>query len=122
MQIFVRLSEGLRAIEVDKSATVDVLQRMITCIGGVPFALPHEPSELVSSVFSDLSTINASISVLGGAKDLSEEDKALAYNRVAVKICRVCYSRNAIKATVCRKKSCGHSKNLRPKKMGKGVK
>lgn len=117
MQVFVRFSEGLRAIEVDESATIGTLQSMISCITNVPTTLLHEPSRLVSSVFFDLATINVNVPVLGGAKDLSEEDKLLALNRISVKICRGCYSRNAPKATVCRKKSCGHSKNLRLKKM-----
>lgn len=123
MQVFVRFSEGLRAVTVDESVTIGALQSMISCIGNVPVTLPHDPSRLASSVFSNFSTINVCVPVLGGAKDLSEEDKLLAFNRIAVKICRDCYSRNARKATVCRKRSCGHSKNLRLKKMSaKGVK
>ena len=31
-------------------------------------------------------------------------------------ICRICYARLHPRATNCRKKSCGHSNNLRPKK------
>jgi len=32
------------------------------------------------------------------------------------KVCRMCYARLPPRATNCRKKSCGHSSNLRPKK------
>jgi len=32
------------------------------------------------------------------------------------KVCRICYARLPIRATNCRKKICGHSNQLRPKK------
>ena len=32
------------------------------------------------------------------------------------KVCRKCYARLPPRATNCRKKSCGHSNNIRPKK------
>ena len=35
------------------------------------------------------------------------------------KICRDCYGRNPINAFTCRKRKCGHSSNLRPKKATK---
>ncbi|KAI0988559.1 hypothetical protein GJ496_009543 [Pomphorhynchus laevis] len=35
------------------------------------------------------------------------------------KICRVCYARNSINATNCRKRKCGHSTKLRLKKSPK---
>jgi large subunit ribosomal protein L40e len=32
------------------------------------------------------------------------------------KVCRICYARLPVRATNCRKKICGHSNQLRPKK------
>lgn len=44
----------------------------------------------------------------------------LAFNYLMKKkICRKCYSRNSIKNIKCRKKKCGHYKNLRLKKIKK---
>tara|TARA_E500000178_G_C16357219_1_gene460072 strand:+ start:175 stop:333 length:159 start_codon:yes stop_codon:yes gene_type:complete len=43
--------------------------------------------------------------------------KALAEGyRVKKLICRKCYARLDIRATNCRKSSCGHTNSLRPKK------
>jgi ribosomal protein L40E len=36
--------------------------------------------------------------------------------RTDKKVCRVCYARLPTDATNCRKKKCGHSNQLRPKK------
>lgn len=42
---------------------------------------------------------------------------ALALKKILdKKICRDCYGRNPVDAFTCRKRKCGHSANLRPKK------
>ena len=35
---------------------------------------------------------------------------------VPAQVCRICYARLPVRATNCRKKICGHSNQLRPKK------
>lgn len=42
---------------------------------------------------------------------------ALAQKKILdKKICRQCYGRNPLNAFTCRKRKCGHSADLRPKK------
>ncbi|KAF2931106.1 hypothetical protein DAI22_05g185401 [Oryza sativa Japonica Group] len=43
------------------------------------------------------------------------QNLALKYNEKKM-ICRKCYARLPLRATNCRKKKCGHSNELRPKK------
>lgn len=121
MQIFVRSSDKLRAFSVDENTTFGGLEQQV-CTSGL-FKFPYESSLLVSSVFHNNTIVTASVPVLGGAKDITQEDKALALDYIKIKICRDCYRRNAILAQVCRSKRCGHSANLRPKKLsGRGAK
>ena len=61
------------------------------------------------------STINLLLRLPGGVIDPTLKCLAEKYN-CKKNICRKCYARLPIKATKCRKKGCGGSKDLRPKK------
>lgn len=61
------------------------------------------------------STIHLVLSLRGGDIEPSLRVLAQKYNCDKV-ICRKCYARLHPKATNCRKRKCGHSNNLRPKK------
>lgn len=116
MQIFVRKNGKLSAMEIDKNMTFGALKNVLG--NEYRYNMSCGSETLVSSVFSELSIINLSLPVLGGAKDISVEDKALAFDHISkITICRKCYRNNAKNATRCRNKRCGHTTNLRPKKM-----
>lgn len=70
---------------------------------------------------SNNSTITLLPVLAGGAGDkkLNENDRALALARKQAMICRKCYARLAPGASNCRKRKCGHSNKLRPKKQAK---
>ena len=61
------------------------------------------------------STLHLVLRLRGGVIEPSLRILAQKYNCDKV-ICRQCYARLHPRATNCRKKSCGHSNNLRPKK------
>ncbi|XP_074597815.1 ubiquitin-ribosomal protein eL40 fusion protein-like [Brevipalpus obovatus] len=64
------------------------------------------------------STLNLNLPVRGGVIEPSLLQLAKKYN-IEKKVCRKCYARLHAKATNCRKRKCGHSSNLRPKKKPK---
>ena len=68
-------------------------------------------------------TISVVPALLGGAGAGSGVDPAffaLAQKMILdKKICRDCYGRNPLNSFTCRKRKCGHSANLRPKKATK---
>ena len=61
------------------------------------------------------STLHLVLRLRGGVIEPSLRILAQKYNCDKM-ICRMCYARLHPRATNCRKKSCGHSNNLRPKK------
>lgn len=122
MQIFFRSNTGLSAHSISENMSVADLEAKITSIYNVKFNLPHSSSQLVSSLYPENSIVNILVPVLGGAKDLTDEDKNLALSSLKVSICRNCYAKNAFNAKTCRKARCGHSANLRPKKLGSAKK
>lgn len=122
MQIFFRSNTGLSAHSINENMSIADLEAKISSIYNFNFNLPYSSSSTISSLYSENSIINILVPVLGGAKDLTEEDKNLALSYLNVKICRDCYAKNAVNAKVCRKTSCGHSKNLRMKKLGSAKK
>lgn len=65
------------------------------------------------------STIHLVLRLRGGGGDAKMDPafEALVNKYLTKKICRVCYATNSIKATVCRKRKCGHCASLRLKKM-----
>jgi ribosomal protein L40E len=122
MQIFLRSNTGLAALNLKEDSTILELQENISSLYNFNFTLPHCAEDKAAQFYSQNSVINVLIPVLGGGKDLTEEDRNLALSYLNVKICRDCYSKNALNAKVCRKKMCGHSKNLRMKKLGSSKK
>lgn len=71
------------------------------------------PKRILTPILGSL--ISASYRILGGAIEPSMRELASRYNCEKM-ICRKCYARLPPKATNCRKKKCGHSNMLRPKK------
>ncbi len=61
------------------------------------------------------STLNLLLRLRGGVYDPSLAALARTFN-CEKKICRKCYARLPPRATNCRKKKCGHTNQLRPKK------
>ena len=53
--------------------------------------------------------------MVGGVIEPSLVVLAKKYNQEK-KVCRICYARLPVRATNCRKKICGHTNQLRPKK------
>ncbi|KAJ3842012.1 ribosomal L40e family-domain-containing protein [Lentinula raphanica] len=68
-----------------------------------------------SPCFQSLLTDFHPFSLRGGIIEPSLKELASKFN-CEKKICRKCYARLPPRATNCRKRSCGHSNNLRPKK------
>jgi ribosomal protein L40E len=62
-----------------------------------------------------MSTLDLELELRGGVMEPTLQALAQKYNWEK-KVCRRCYARLPPRATNCRKKSCGHSSNLRPKK------
>jgi ribosomal protein L40E len=61
---------------------------------------------------SDLSQV---LRLRGGVIEPSLQVLARSY-KCETKVCRKCYARLPARATNCRKKKCGHTTHLRPKK------
>ncbi len=68
---------------------------------------------------NDNSEIECFVPLLGGGGDNMEPAfRAFVMHKLYNKtICRSCYATNSIKAKCCRKRKCGKSNNLRPKKV-----
>jgi ribosomal protein L40E len=76
-------------------------------------------STLESCGIAEGSLVNMKVSLLGGVGPVDYIDhlKVLAQKyRVNKMICRKCYARLPPQAKNCRKRKCGHSSNIRPKK------
>lgn len=75
-----------------------------------------EDGHLVSEYgLKNNSTLHLVLSLRGGVIEPSLRVLAMKYN-CDKQICRKCYARLHSKATNCRKRKCGHSNQLRPKK------
>jgi len=61
------------------------------------------------------STLHMLPRMCGGVIEPSLVVLAKKYNQEK-KVCRICYARLPVRATNCRKKKCGHTNQLRPKK------
>ncbi|KAI5149829.1 ubiquitin-large subunit ribosomal protein L40e [Enteropsectra breve] len=118
MQLFLRSIDGIKCVNIEESQTIAQLQNIIMAMYNIPkFSLPYSADSPVNTRFSNFATVDVAVPVLGGGQDMTEADKVLAMASVTVQICRKCYARNSIKATTCRKKMCGHTNQLRVKKI-----
>jgi len=127
MHLLIRTPDGKHlAVEMDQSSTVSDLKGKIATQQGVPAEnqkLVSLNKELVDeetlASFEDGSFIDLDLGLLGGvgSSDIPDHLKELAYKyKVYKMICRGCYARLPPNAHNCRKRKCGHSANIRPKK------
>ncbi|TPX45443.1 hypothetical protein SeMB42_g03996 [Synchytrium endobioticum] len=125
MQIFIRGLDGLtKTLSVESSDTVEALKQRLEGREGIPsheLRLIHSGKQLEDGhILSDYaiereSTVHLSSRLRGGVIEPSLKILASKFNCDKM-ICRKCYARLPPRATNCRKKKCGHSNQLRPKK------
>jgi len=127
MHIFVRMPNG-KHLAVDKGmvSTVSNLKEKLYTEEGIPvenqilLASSHELNDSdCLETLEDGSFVDLSLGLFGGvgSSDIPDHLKELAYKyKVYKMICRGCYARLPPNAHNCRKRKCGHSANIRPKK------
>lgn len=123
--VFVKTLTGKTiTLDVDPQDSIDTLKEKIEQKEGVPTSeqrLILAEKQLENGHYvSDYEikrdcTIHLVLNLRGGVIEPSLRILAMKYNCDKL-ICRKCYARLHSKATNCRKRKCGHSNNLRPKK------
>ncbi|XP_014769892.1 ubiquitin-60S ribosomal protein L40 [Octopus bimaculoides] len=125
MQLFVsNLAGKTLALDMHSSTTTMDVMDSITAREGIPQSLQRlvysgkqldETARLSEYGVATGSTLHLLLRLPGGIIEPSLRMLASKYNCEKM-ICRKCYARLHPRATNCRKRKCGHSNNLRPKK------
>lgn len=116
MQIFVKTVNGsTRVSQVSSSDSVETLKARLGLCASSRLIYAGEQLESTLSTLSANATIFEVMSLAGGVMEPSLRLLASEY-KCDKQVCRKCYASLPPRATNCRKKKCGHSNQLRPKK------